>query len=71
VPHEPTAFTHGSLRENTVAAMSWLAAGRIRSSSIIRRADPRDCQQVYSDLQAQRGSALTAVFDWSLLEAAS
>ena len=68
VPHEPTEYRHASLRENTVAAMEWIAAGRISTAGIVRLgANPRDVQQVYADLQAQRGGMLTAVFDWSLL----
>ena len=67
VPREPGEFRRASLRENTIAAMEWLASGRIRHDGIVLRADPRAVQQVYSDLQAQRGSNLTAVFDWSLL----
>lgn len=70
VPLESTDFRQGSIRANTTAAMSWFANRRLSSSGIVRRADPRDCAAVYSDLQAQRGSALTAVFDWTLLEMA-
>lgn len=70
VPREAAEFRHGSLRANTTAAMEWLAGGRLRHDGLVRVADPRDCQQVYSDLAAQRGGALTAVFDWSLLEGA-
>lgn len=70
VPHHHTDFRHGSIRDNTLAAMRWISDGRIRTDGMIRTADPRDCEAVYLDLQAQRGAALTAVFDWSLLETA-
>jgi threonine dehydrogenase-like Zn-dependent dehydrogenase len=68
VPHEPTEYRHASLRENTVAAMEWIASGRIRTDGFVRRGvDPKLVQQVYDDLLAQRDGMLTAVFDWSLL----
>lgn len=67
VPREASEFRHGSIRANTTAAMRWFAAGRLRRAGIVRIADPRACQEVYADLAAQRGGALTAVFDWSLL----
>lgn len=67
VPRDTTDFRHGSIRGNTEAAMRWLGSGRLRSAGIVQRADPRDCQRVYADLAAQRGDALTAVFDWSML----
>lgn len=67
IPRDPADFRHGSIRGNTAAAMRWLGSGRLRGAGIVRRAAPRDCQQVYADLAAQRGDALTAVFDWSLL----
>lgn len=67
VPGEAAGFAAGSRRENLAAAMAWLAAGRLSGAGLYRRADPRDCQRVYRDLQARSG-LLTAVFDWTLLE---
>ncbi len=68
VQHDPAEFRRASLRENTVAAMEWIASGRINTDGFVRRGvDPRQVQQIYEDLQAQRGGMLTAVFDWSLL----
>lgn len=67
VLQEAQEFHHSSLRENITAAMEWLASGRIQHNGIVLHANPREVQQVYNDLQAQRGNNLTAVFDWSKL----
>lgn len=66
VPRQRSDFRHGSIRENISGALDWLAQGRLRTTGIFRRADPRDPQPVYEELLAQRG-CLTAVFDWSTL----
>jgi threonine dehydrogenase-like Zn-dependent dehydrogenase len=70
VPREASDFRQGSLRANITAAMRWLQEGRLSAAGIVRRADPRDCDAVYRELKAQGGGALTAIFDWTLLEAA-
>jgi threonine dehydrogenase-like Zn-dependent dehydrogenase len=68
LPMEPTDFRHGSIRENITTAMSWFASGRLSSAGLTRRADPRDCGAVYAELKEQGGGALTALFDWTLLD---
>jgi NADPH:quinone reductase-like Zn-dependent oxidoreductase len=66
VPRQPADFRHGSIRSNISGALDWLAKGRLRTTGLYRRVDPRQPQTVYDDLLAQRGG-LTAVFDWTLL----
>ncbi len=68
VPYDATDFRRGSIRANLTAAMTWFASGRLSSKGIARLADPRQCDSIYRELKGQRGSALTAVFDWSRLE---
>lgn len=68
VPVERQDFHAGSIRENIAGALDWIAAGRIRTDGLFRRIDPRDCDAAYRDLQNPAGGALTAVYDWSLLE---
>jgi threonine dehydrogenase-like Zn-dependent dehydrogenase len=68
VPREPAEFRRGSIRENIAGACDWIASGRIRTAGLFSRANPRDCEAVYRELQGQRGGPVTAVFDWSLLE---
>lgn len=68
VPLEPTDFRRGSIRENIAAALDWIAAGRIQTEGLYRLADPRECENVYRQLQERGGGPLTAVFDWSRVE---
>jgi len=64
VPRQPSEFRHGSIRDNITGALEWLASGRLRTTGLYRRVDPRLPQAVYEDLMAQRGGFLTAVYDW-------
>ena len=59
----PYCGWRGSLRASTIAAMEWLGSGRITSAGLARLgADPRQADQVYRDLKAQKDGFLTAVF---------
>lgn len=70
VPGERQEFRVGSIRENIAGALDWIARGRIRTAGLYKRIDPRDCEAAYRELQKPQGGALTAVYDWSLLETA-
>ena len=60
-------FRPGSIMENFRGGLDWLQQGRVRTTRLTDRASPRDAQQVYSDLAAQRKTVLTTVFDWSMV----
>jgi threonine dehydrogenase-like Zn-dependent dehydrogenase len=68
VPMDAVDFRRGSIRDNIGAALQWIATERIKTDGLFLRANPRDCEKVYKQLQAREGTHLTAVFDWSLLE---
>ena len=68
VPMDAVDFRRGSIRDNIGAALQWIATERIKADGLFLRANPRDCETVYKQLQARDGTHLTAVFDWSLLE---
>jgi threonine dehydrogenase-like Zn-dependent dehydrogenase len=67
VPMEPSDFRHGAIREQIITAMTWFASGRLSIAGLARRADPRDCDEVYRELKEQRAGSLTVLWDWSLV----
>ncbi len=67
VPANPSDFRQGSIRANITSAMAWFGDGRLASAGLTRVADPRECDEVYRELQEQRGGHLTAIFDWTQL----
>ena len=69
VPGEPSEFRSGSIRANLEAALHALATGRLRTTGLYRTADPRAPEPAYLELMGQGGGPLTAVFDWTQVEA--
>lgn len=69
VPGEPSDFRSGSIRANLEGALRALATGRLRTTGLYHLADPRAPEPAYLELMGQGGGHLTAVFDWTLLDA--
>lgn len=59
------AFRVGSVFGNLAGALDWLADGRVNVEGLYEKVSPGDAQHVYQNLLHQRGSVLSAVFDWS------
>lgn len=68
IPATPQAFHNVSIRQNTVAALQWLADGHISVSGLAELYSPRDAAGVYDGLRKQTLSTPGAIFDWRQLK---
>ncbi len=64
VPKLPTPFIGNSIRGNYVAAVDWIAKGRIKVKHLADGYSPREAQHVYTGLLAQSLPTAGAYFDW-------
>jgi threonine dehydrogenase-like Zn-dependent dehydrogenase len=67
VPIHPAEFRgNSSIMENYVAAMEWIASGKIEVDKLATSYAPSEAQKVYSGLLDQSLPTLAALFDWRL-----
>lgn len=65
VTGRPAPPSAGSIYENSVAALDWLADGRLQVAPLItHRLPPTAIQEAYSGLQNQRDEYLGVLLDW-------
>lgn len=64
LPRHPRDFAVNSIFGNYVAALGWLAEGRVITDGLVEPAEPGDCQRVYQELLHQRAEKLSYRFDW-------
>lgn len=65
VPRHPTEFRTNSISQNFVAALEWLADGRLSVDGLYEKVPPREAQRAYQDLLHMRAERLAVVFDWA------
>lgn len=65
LPPTPTAFRHGSLRQNYLLAMDWIANGDLKVAPLLtHRFAPEMVQQAYEGLLSHPDSHLGVVLEW-------
>lgn len=64
LPRHPREFVPNSIYGNYVAALGWLADGRVSTDGLAEPCDPGDCQRAYQNLLHQRAETLSYRFDW-------
>lgn len=64
IPRQPTPFIGNSIHGNYVAAVDWIAKGRIKVKHLADGYSPTEAQHVYAGLLAQSLPTAGAYFDW-------
>jgi threonine dehydrogenase-like Zn-dependent dehydrogenase len=64
VPRHPAEFSGSSITENYIAALQWLAQGRLRVDGMAELHPATDAERVYESLAQQSLPTPTALFGW-------
>jgi len=66
IPRQPTALAQGSIHENSVTALRWLAEGRLNVLPLItHRLPPAAIQEAYTGLRDHPGDFLGVLLQWA------